>query len=94
MPATNEIKMDVKCVLDRTEGDGPRMDIRIVSWNDRAPVLEKRQIIKLKDTGEERTGRNRGFTATEFEMLTARSEEILLLFEKHDPTFTRNQGKG
>lgn len=70
-------------------GTGPgRTVIRVVSWNKRPPVLEKRQIIIDDKTREERSGKNKGLTAAEVEMVVDRWPEIRDLFIQHDPTYT------
>ena len=52
-------------ILNETGKGSGRTQIRIVSWDGREPVLEKRQIIYDKTLGYERPGKVRGFILTE-----------------------------
>jgi len=57
--------------------DGCKTDIRLVSWNEDRPVLEKRQFTFDKQTRTLRPGRARGFTLEEFIKLVNDKDEII-----------------
>lgn len=85
MRATSEIKETVIKELC-ADGVGPgKIVIRIVSWNDLPPVVEKRQYILDKDTRQLRTGKNKGLRAGELEMLVERWPEIRKIMAEYDP---------
>ena len=64
-------------LLVDVQGEGPgRCEIRVVSWNDYPPVLEKRQIIIDRTTNKERSGKNKGFNREDFILLLEKQEDI------------------
>lgn len=71
-----EFKQEVLLVLC-AEGEGPgRTEVRLVSWYDNAPVLEKRQFIRDRITGEERPGKCRGLSFHEIQKIVKSWPEI------------------
>lgn len=70
-------KQEVLLLVHR-EGEGPgRCDVRVVSWNDNAPVLEKRQFVKDKETGALRPGKCRGLTYSDIKRVNDNIVTIL-----------------
>lgn len=87
------IKETVFAVLQK-DGEGPgRTEIRLVSWNDRPAVLEKRQFILDRATNKERTGRAKGFLWCEMKMLVEKWAELDALYKKAGETGIP-EGKG
>lgn len=76
-----EIKYEViKTLWADRQGPGHH-EIRIVRWNDGAPVLEKRQYFTDKATGEVRPGKAKGFTLQDFGFVVEHKDEIKKLME-------------
>lgn len=61
----------------RSVGAGPgRTELRVVSWNDNEPVLEKRQFIKDSATGAIRPGKCRGLTLKDVSFVVSNWPDI------------------
>lgn len=72
-----EIKEDVLLELSRDESErGDAMVLRVVSWNNGTPKLEKRSFWK-NDQEEVRTGKITGITAADFQLLLEKKDEVL-----------------
>lgn len=69
---------DVKVIaVLRTSGERlPRTDLRVVSWNQREPVVEKRVFIADRATGLVRGGKCRGFSYQDIAYLVANWPQI------------------
>lgn len=65
--------------------------IKIVSWDERPPVLEKRQI--MTEAGKERVGKCKGLNPWEFDELVHRADEIREVFIKHDARYRGPNGQ-
>ncbi len=57
------------------EGAG-KTQLRIVSWNGKKPVLEKRAIVKDQNTGESRVGRCLGLTLEELNYVVGNFPDV------------------
>lgn len=75
------IKQEVIKVLRRDTTSRGYNELRVVCWNDRSPVLEKRQVI-VEPNGTESMGRVRGFNESEFAFLVAHEQEVYLAFRE------------
>ena len=87
MNGAQDIKLEVIKVLATSGGDSDgagRIDIHIIRWNDRLPVLEKRQYIRDSKTQQVRPGKCKGLTADEVRVLVEKWPEIEAIFIEHD----------
>ena len=72
-----EVKENVIIELSRTETPkGNPVVLRVVSWNNGSPKLEKRSFW-MDAEGELRTGKNVGITAEDFQLLLEKKDEVL-----------------
>jgi hypothetical protein len=70
--------LDVRVIsVLKSSGSGPtRTELRLVSWNGKEPVLEKRQFIRDRTTGEERAGKCRGLTRKDVDFIASNYPDI------------------
>lgn len=59
--------------------------MRIVSWDDKSPVLEKRKLYVDKDTKELKHGRVMGFNKYDLEFIREHWAEIDDIINKYEP---------
>lgn len=72
-----EVKENVIIELARTEtAKGNPIVLRVVSWNNGIPKLEKRSFW-VDAEGELRTGKSVGMTAGDFQILLDKKDEII-----------------
>lgn len=76
-PPTIRHNEKVIAVVMKT-GDGMgRYEVRLVSWNGRPPVLEKRQVIGHHENGDEWFGKNKGLTLKEVRFIVDNGPSII-----------------
>lgn len=75
---TEAISHDIRVisVLHSTGPRLPRTELRIVSWNKKEPVVERRVFIVDRATGLEKGGKCRGLTLKDVTYLVRRWPEI------------------
>jgi hypothetical protein len=77
-----EIKCDVLKVIDTAElHGGNKVQIRIVTWNGKNPMLEKRELW-TDEEGNEKMGKAKGFTLEELTKIVENFDEIEKIMEK------------
>ena len=89
------IKEHVYKVLQEIDGRQCVIRIRIVSWNDGPPLLEKRRFVYRYNEGgvkELVPGKLMGLRAEDFESISCRYDEIVNLL-KSTPTKENTDGK-
>jgi hypothetical protein len=71
------IKENVIIELSRVEtAKGDPIVLRVVSWNNGSPKLEKRSFW-TNDQGELRAGKNMGLTAEDFKLVLEKQDEVI-----------------
>jgi hypothetical protein len=77
-----EITCKVLKVIDTAElRSGNKVYLRIVSWNDKSPMLEKRECWTDED-GNEKMGKAKGFTAEDLNKIIENLDEIEKIMNK------------
>jgi hypothetical protein len=73
-----EITMSVLKTFSEKAFRGTIVRLQVVKWNDNKPVLEKREFY-LDGDGGEKTGKAKGLTKEDVEIILAHKGEILTL---------------
>ena len=76
---TREFKSTVLKLLNDETTDNSKMELRVVSWNDGAPKLEKRRYFKDKETNEWKLGKLTGLDKGDLEKIFENKDEIAKL---------------
>lgn len=72
-----EISEDVLLEVSKEEySEGKPVVVRVVSWNNAAPKLEKRSFWTNED-GQLRAGKNLGFSLDDFQIVLEKQDDIL-----------------
>ena len=78
-----ELKVDVIKEFYANEDErGNKMVLRIVSWNNGAPKLEKRSFYRSRESDEVKTGKAVGLTLEDVSLILDNKDEILELMKK------------
>jgi hypothetical protein len=67
---------NIIAVLRSESAGSGRIDLRIVSWDNSAPVLEKRHFVYDRSVNELRPGRLRGLTYDDLHLIVTNLPEI------------------
>jgi len=74
-----EFKSEVLKMLNQQITDNSKMELRIVSWNDGAPKLEKRRYYKDRETNQWKVGKLTGLDKDDLDKILAVKDEVLQL---------------
>ncbi len=75
-----EVSEEVLKVLQEDKMYGNPVQLRIVSWNNKAPKLEKRMMYR-DDSGELKNGKLTGLTADDVKLIIEKKDEILKMMD-------------
>lgn len=80
---SRSLKVDVIKELYVNEDErGNKVALRIVSWNNGAPKLEKRSFYRTRESDEVKTGKAVGLTLEDVMLILDHKDEILDLMQK------------